>query len=131
MTGPTGLLVRGVAVLALLVAAFFAGDKIGANRVIARQAKVAARIEAARVRIDAQGHRLARAAAARNAQREIVTREIYRALPTTVDRPVYRNLCIDDDGVRLLERAAANANGVDRREPDRAAAAAAGTADVR
>lgn len=37
-------------------------------------------------------------------------REIIRESTKIVDRPVYRTVCVDTDGVRLLDRAAENAN---------------------
>lgn len=38
-------------------------------------------------------------------------REIRHETQTILERPVYRNVCIDADGVRLLDRAADIANG--------------------
>ncbi len=43
--------------------------------------------------------------------RQDTVREIYRETQSIIDRPVYRNVCIDADGVGLLDRAAAAANG--------------------
>lgn len=40
-------------------------------------------------------------------------REIYHESQKIVDRPVYRNVCVDADGVGLLDRAAATANSED------------------
>lgn len=54
-------------------------------------------------------------------------REIVRESERIVERPVYRSVCVDADGVRLLDRAAANANG----EPSAASAGAAGGAAAR
>ncbi|MES2173300.1 MAG: hypothetical protein V4523_05065 [Pseudomonadota bacterium] len=45
--------------------------------------------------------------------RQSNVREIYHESQKIVDRPVYRNVCIDDDGVGLLDRAAATANSDD------------------
>jgi len=45
--------------------------------------------------------------------RQSTQREIVRESVKIVDRPVYRNVCIDGDGVRLLDRAANGANGDD------------------
>lgn len=36
------------------------------------------------------------------AQRQIETQVIYKTIEKVVDRPVYRNLCIDDDGLSTL-----------------------------
>jgi hypothetical protein len=43
--------------------------------------------------------------------RQSTSREIIRDSQKILERPVYRNQCVDADGVRLLDRAAANANG--------------------
>ncbi|MBV2149286.1 hypothetical protein KRZ98_13495 [Sphingobium sp. AS12] len=40
-------------------------------------------------------------------------REIHHESTKVVERPVYRNLCVDRDGVGLLDRAAATANSDD------------------
>lgn len=52
--------------------------------------------------------------------RQSNVREIYHDTQKVIERPVYRNVCIDADGVRLLGRAAATAN----------AASLPGTADT-
>ncbi len=57
--------------------------------------------------------------------RQSTQREIVRESVRIVDRPVYRNQCIDGDGVRLLDRAADNANGDDPAAPADAAGKAA------
>lgn len=54
--------------------------------------------------------------------RQSTQREIVRESERVVERPVYRSQCVDADGVRLLDRAAANANG----EPAAVSAGAAG-----
>lgn len=58
------------------------------------------------------------------ARRDTV-REIYRESHQITERPVYRNVCIDADGVLLLDRAAAAANSDN---PGPSEGAAAGTA---
>lgn len=51
------------------------------------------------------------AAQQRENGRQTIVREITREVPTVIARPVYRNECIDADGVGLLDRARAAANG--------------------
>ncbi|MES1985045.1 MAG: hypothetical protein V4461_08820 [Pseudomonadota bacterium] len=58
------------------------------------------------------------------ARRDTV-REIYRESHQVTERPVYRNVCIDADGVLLLDRAAAAANGDNPGASEGAAAGAA------
>ncbi|MFC0206435.1 hypothetical protein [Novosphingobium soli] len=70
--------------------------------------------------IDAGGEAHQSAEYARQAQ----VREIYHETQKVIERPVYRNLCIDADGVGLLDRAADVANAKSVGEP---AGAAAGT----
>jgi hypothetical protein len=95
----------------LLALVYLAGDRAGANRVIARDAKAAARIQAAGERVLKAAQAIDQAAAARDVARAAEFRSIYVEVPRVVDRPVYRNACVDADGVRLLERAVAAANG--------------------
>ncbi|MFN3795885.1 MAG: hypothetical protein ACK4S5_00190 [Sphingobium yanoikuyae] len=40
-------------------------------------------------------------------------REIYHESQKVIEKPVYRNVCVDADGVGLLDRAAATANNED------------------
>lgn len=49
--------------------------------------------------------------------RQANVREITHESQTIIDRPVYRNVCIDADGVGLLDSAAAIANGESLGEP--------------
>ncbi|HEX7873044.1 MAG TPA: hypothetical protein VF475_09045 [Sphingobium sp.] len=99
------------AALGLLIAAFFFGRHVGTTEEEARylrdEKKAAAKVEATIV--DAQAQDAVSAAA--DVHRETIVREITREVPKIIDRPVYRNVCIDADGVRLIERAVATANG--------------------
>jgi hypothetical protein len=69
-----------------------------------------------RIDTSAQAHQ------AREYARQTTVRDIYHESEKIIDRPVYGAACIDADGVRLLDRAAATANG--QREPDPAGPAA-------
>jgi hypothetical protein len=108
--GPLDYIKIGAAA-AGLIAAGVLGDSIGANRVIARDARAFQHaqdaMKHAAKKLNAAQDRLAAA----EGQRRETVREIYREVPTIVDRPVYRTVCSDDDGVSLLDRAAAAANG--------------------
>ncbi|WP_333701174.1 hypothetical protein [Sphingobium yanoikuyae] len=66
----------------------------------AERAKLQGQIDAS-----AQQHQAAEYA------RQGAVREIYHESQKVIERPVYRNVCLDADGVRLLDRAAATANG--------------------
>lgn len=103
--------------LALAAGAYFAGDSAGANRVIARDARAAAKLEAARVKMQAAFDVVQGRVAVRETVRVETMREVYRELPTITARPGYGSACIDDDGVRLLDRAAAAARAASGPEP--------------
>lgn len=60
--------------------------------------------------------------AARN-EREIVYRTITKTVEKVVERPVYRNVCIDDDGLREINNALAG-RASDPAKPDAAVPAA-------
>ena len=98
----------------------------GIAHVEARDARAAARIEAARVRLVARLDTLEGAlAAARQRQDESFT-EIRHAVAPIILRPIYRAACIDADGVGLLDRARAAADGDAAGEPAGGAGAAPG-----
>lgn len=54
---------------------------------------------------------LEKAATQREQDRQVEVRNVYTEIPKLIDRPVYRNVCVDGDGVRLLDRAQAAAGG--------------------
>jgi|GEM_PF-701983 len=87
------------------------GEQAGAARAQLRASEIErARLEATRAlqgRIDD----LAKRQAAIESQRQTATREIHRETERIVETPVYRTVCVDADGVRLLDQAAAVANG--------------------
>jgi hypothetical protein len=87
------------------------GMNVGEAREQAAQARedkaIAAATRKLQGQLDAAGEQHAAAETARQGQ----VREIVRESKTIVERPVYRNVCVDADGVRLLDRAAAVANG--------------------
>jgi hypothetical protein len=61
-------------------------------------------------------------------QRQSTHQEIIRERTQIIDRPIYRNQCIDADGLRILDDIAANAHGQDPAAPDDRPAAASETA---
>lgn len=99
------------AALAGCIGSFFYGVSVGKDRTEARFAKVERALRAA-VDANISAAQASEAAAAVAAQqRGTVFREIHREVPTIVDRPVYRNQCVDADGVRVIDQAVAAANG--------------------
>ncbi|MCC2602750.1 hypothetical protein [Sphingopyxis yananensis] len=51
-------------------------------------------------------------------QRQSTHQEIVRESTKFIDRPVYRNRCMDADGLRILDDIAANAHGQNSAAPD-------------
>jgi hypothetical protein len=51
-------------------------------------------------------------------QRQTKHQEILRERTQIIDRPIYRNRCIDADGLRILDAIAANAHGESPAAPD-------------
>lgn len=118
-----------LAIAAGLAAAYFWIDGRGYARgkaeVEARHAKAAARLVAAADRIRTATDRVAGEAAAARTEQVTTERIIHRDAIKIIDRPVYRSVCIDDDGVQLLDRARLSANRGLAGEPDDTPAPAA------
>ncbi len=123
-----GLAGNLLAALALALAAatggFFYGVGVGKDSV---RAGIARDLERAAAELDRAGDAIAAArlrSAGLEQHRQQIVREVYREIPRVVENPVYHNVCIDDDGVRLIERARAAANNDAAGGPAAAAAAA-------
>lgn len=105
----------GLLAIGIVGGAYLKGDSAGANRVLHREQANELRLIAAsqELRLSAERRigQLETAAAQRDNTRQETVREIYSAIPTIVSRPVFRNICVDRDGVLLLDRAQAAANG--------------------
>ena len=101
----------GIGVLLALIGAFFYGQHVGTQRCEARHLKAAAAAQEKREKQIGQAQAQDAKAAEADVQRETIVREITREVPKVIDRPVYRNVCIDADGVRLIGRAVEAANG--------------------
>lgn len=111
---PWAILGGGIAAIALLAGVYWFGRGDGQAIEQAKQAAAARAVAEERqlreARVDQVGAGAVQAEAARSSTMTEVRHEIERI---TVDRPVYRNVCIDADGVHALDRAAAAANGED------------------
>jgi hypothetical protein len=125
---PWTIIASASGAMGMSIAAFFFGVSYEGNRIRAKQL-VEFQVEQARaaskqLQINAASFRQGKSEAVRGE----TVREIYREVAKIVDRPVYRNVCLDADGLRILSSAAATANGVDRPEtvvsPSQAAPAA-------
>ena len=112
MIGTSHLLLAGaLAACVAGIGGFAYGTRIGAAQEQAAQKRADDAAEIVRRqlqdKIDASGEQ----EQATEYARQTNVREIYHDSETIIDRPVYRNVCIDADGVRLLDRAADVANG--------------------
>ncbi|MFC4256678.1 hypothetical protein GRI97_15865 [Altererythrobacter xixiisoli] len=105
------LLIAALLVIGSALAGYLRGFDAGRDHEQSALAKARAEHEreqrALQAKIDAATARYQSAEYARQGN----VREIYRESQSIVERPVYRNVCIDADGVSLLDRAAAAANG--------------------
>lgn len=101
----------GIGVLLALIGAFFYGQHVGTQRCEAAHLKAAAAAQEKREQQIGQAQAADAKSAEADAQRQTIVREITREVPKVIDRPVYRNVCIDADGVRLIARAVEAANG--------------------
>lgn len=100
-----------VGALLLVVGAFFYGRHVGYTECENDRLKAAAAAQEKREKQIGQAQAGDAKAAEADVQRETIVREITREVPKVIDRPVYRNVCIDADGVRLIGRAVEAANG--------------------
>jgi hypothetical protein len=100
-----------LAFIAAVTGAFFEGKHVEAGEVAKQQLNQLVKAlddrDAKQKQIDA----LEQQAAVKEQQRQVEVRNVYTEIPKIIDRPVYHNQCVDDDGVRLLDRARAAASG--------------------
>lgn len=93
------------------IGGFFYGTHVGAAQEQAAQKRADDAREAERRKLQGQMDAATERHQAAEFARQGDVREIYHESQKIIERPVYRNVCIDADGVRLLDRAAATANG--------------------
>lgn len=110
---PTTWLRIGSAVgaLLLLVGAFFYGRHVGYTECDNDHLKAAAAAQERREKQISQAQAADAKSVEADVARQTTVREITREVPKLIDRTVYRNVCVDADGVRLLGRAVEAANG--------------------
>lgn len=105
------LLGAALAVCLIGIAGFAYGVHVGAAQEQATQKRADDARDAERRKLQAQIDASAQRHQAAEYARQGAVREIYHESQKIIDRPVYRNVCLDADGVGLLDRAAATANG--------------------
>lgn len=95
------------------IGGFFYGNSVGHAQEQAAQKRAEAAREAERKKLQGQIDAMSEAAQTKEYARQGDVREIYNETQKVIEKPVYRNLCVDADGVGLLDRAAATANSED------------------
>ena len=114
MMGPYGIIAGGVALIAALGGAYAGGRRDGAAIVRGGELKAAvAEQQLADAKQDAIDASAGLFQGAEQTRQQGV-REIYPDTRTITERPIYSDRCIDPDGVRALDRAAAIANVADQ-----------------
>lgn len=98
------------------IGGFAYGTRIGAAQEQAAQKRADDAAEAERARLQGQIDAGAEAHQSAEYARQANVREIYHETQKVIEHPVYRNVCVDADGVGLLDRAASIANGEGVRE---------------
>lgn len=93
------------------IGGFVYGTGVGRNAEVASQRRAQDAAEAVRKKLQGQIDAAAIRSQNKEYQRQQSVREITHETLKIIDRPVYRNICIDADGVRLLDHAATVANG--------------------
>ncbi|PXA89998.1 hypothetical protein DMC47_28095 [Nostoc sp. 3335mG] len=117
MIRPYLAMIAALVAVALLATAYIAGRRDGRAIADSKQAAVERAVKAERDKREANVATVEAAGAAKETERQEKVREIYRETNTVTERPVYRNVCVDADGLRLIDRATAIANGDDPGEP--------------
>ena len=95
------------------IGGFFYGNSVGHAQEQAAQKRADDARETERKKLQGQLDAASEAAQVKEYAREGSVREIYHESQKVVERPVYRSVCVDADGVGLLDRAAATANSED------------------
>lgn len=105
-------LALGAALAACLagIGGFAYGARVGAEQEQAAQLRATRAADAERQKLESQIDDSTMRAQSAELNRQGAVREIYHDSQKIIERPVYRNICIDGDGVSLLDRAAATAN---------------------
>ena len=114
MIGRSHLALAAALAACLTGAAGFAyGLSVGAAQEQAAQRRADAARDAERAKLQGQIDASTKRHQSAEYRRQNNVRTIYHDSQKIIDRPVYRTLCVDADGVGLLDRAAATANGDD------------------
>jgi hypothetical protein len=111
--------IYGLIAAAVFASGAYSGHKVTANSYKADMLEVE---RAANERFKAESKKLNEVAAALEAaknEKQIVYRTITKTVDRIIDRPVYLNVCLDDDGLRVINDALAGKTA-DPGKPDAA-----------
>lgn len=112
-------MLMAIAAAVIATSSFLAGDKWRSGIVAARDLKAVqevARVQILRAdRADQAAERHEVAKAKIEVRYETITKEVQHV----VEKPVYRNICFDDDGLRVIRDALATASASAASEPAR------------
>lgn len=95
------------------IGGFFYGTSVGVAKEQAEQKRADDAREAERKKLQGQIDASSERFQTKEYARQDNVREIYHESQKVIERPVYRSVCVDADGVGLLDRAAATANSED------------------
>ena len=110
---PNGYVQLGAALglVLALIGAYAFGRHDGKSIEVASQASASSASSSVSKVLQGQINSLTADAQASEQNRQESVREIRHETQTIVERPVYRNICVDADGLSLLTKAASIANG--------------------
>ncbi|CAM8673026.1 hypothetical protein [Sphingobium sp.] len=89
------------------------GVGVGVAQEQAAQRRVDAQADKARQQLQSQIDASSERHQSTEQARQVDVREIHHESQKVIERPIYRNVCVDADGIGLLDRAAATANADD------------------
>ncbi|WP_454796919.1 hypothetical protein [Novosphingobium lindaniclasticum] len=92
------------------IGGFSYGVRVGASQEQAARKRADDAADALRDQLQGKIDASAQAHQSAEYTRQADVREIYHESQKVIERPVYRNVCVDADGVGLLDRAADTAN---------------------
>ena len=95
------------------IGGFFYGTSVGVAQEQAAQKRADDAADSKTKKLQGQLDASSEVAQANEYARQGSVREIYHESQKVIERPVYRSVCVDADGVGLLDRAAATANSED------------------
>ena len=104
----SGLAIKALIAIAVLAVAFAAGWRVDNWRWEAKQVAVQIEVQAEKDALVKKANDAEAALVALQNQRQVNNRETEKQVEKVVTRTVYANVCLDSDGLRLVQSALAN-----------------------